>query len=46
VLRKIWSSRDNGALIGFAVTVEDVIEPLRPSDELVLTSPAPWLGDQ
>jgi hypothetical protein len=45
VLRKIWSSRDNGALIGFAVTVEDVIEPLRPSDELVLTSPAPWLGE-
>lgn len=44
VLRRIWGSGDIGALVGFAVTVEDVIEPLRPSDELVLTSPAPWLG--
>jgi hypothetical protein len=42
ILRKIWEVRENGALIGFAVTIEDAIDPLRPSDDLVLASASPW----
>ncbi len=41
VLRRVWSEESPGTLIGFAVTMEEVADPTRPSDQLVLTSPTP-----
>jgi hypothetical protein len=41
VLRRTWGTRDHGALVGFAVTIEDIEDPLRPSDELVMTTVSP-----
>ena len=39
ILRRLWGAREAGALLGFAVTIEDANDPLLPSDTLVLTSP-------
>jgi anti-sigma-K factor RskA len=41
VLHRIWSEESPGKLAGFAVTMEDLAKPTRPSDQLVLTSPPP-----
>ena len=41
VLRRVWSEESPGGLVGFAVTMEEVSDPTRPSDQLVLTSPTP-----
>jgi len=40
VLHKIWGDQSAGQLIGFAVTIEDSLEPGAPSTELALVSPA------
>jgi hypothetical protein len=39
ILRRIWGAQEAGALLGFAVTIEDANDPLLPSDTLVLTTP-------
>ncbi len=41
VLRRVWSEKSPGSLVGFAVTMEDAAEPAGPSDQLVLMSPTP-----
>jgi hypothetical protein len=42
VLHRIWGNKsEQGALVGFAVTLENTREPVLPSGELALTSPRP-----
>ncbi len=38
ILRRVWT-RSGGQLLGFAVTIEDSLEPSKPSTELALVSP-------
>ena len=39
ILHRIWGDKDQGSLIGFAVTLENSREPILPSGELALASP-------
>jgi hypothetical protein len=41
ILHRVWGNRSAGQLLGFAVTIEDSLEPKAPSTELALVSPSP-----